>query len=101
MTKVRVLFVCLGNICRSPMAEGIFRKLITDAGLASKIHIDSAGTADYHVGNAPDPRAIAAARRRGVDISGLRGRQALAQDMVQHDYVLVMDESNYADLLDI
>jgi protein-tyrosine phosphatase len=83
------------------MAEGVFRKAIKDAGLSDQVQIDSAGTADYHVNKPPDDRAIAAAMRRGVDIRALRGRQALAQDMARHDYVLAMDESNYDDLLEI
>lgn len=95
---VRVLFVCMGNICRSPTAEGVFRKLIEAAGYAERIEIDSAGTHGYHVGHPPDARAQAAARRRGVDISGLRGRQATAQDVVGFDYVLAMDQDNAAHL---
>lgn len=95
---VRVLFVCLGNICRSPMAEGVFRKLVEDAGYAGAIEIDSAGTHAYHVGEPPDMRAQAAALRRGVDISGLRGRRALQEDITRFDYVLAMDHENYAHL---
>lgn len=98
MTQVRVLFVCLGNICRSPMAEGVFRKLVTDAGLADVIEIDSAGTHAYHVDEPPDPRAQAAVRRRGVDISGLHGRKAIAADFTRFDYVLAMDHENYEHL---
>lgn len=96
---VRVLFVCLGNICRSPMAEGVFRKLVNDAGYADRVEIDSAGTHAYHVGEPPDARAQAAAVRRGADISGLRGRQAQADDFVRYDYVLAMDHDNHAHLL--
>ena len=95
---VRVLFVCLGNICRSPMAEGIFRKYVTDAGLASHIEIDSAGTHAFHIGAPPDGRAQSAAARRGVDISGLRGRQVGQEDLRHYDYVLAMDHENYAHL---
>src|SRR5687767_8769091 len=95
---VRVLFVCLGNICRSPMAEGVFRKLVEDAGYGDRIEIVSAGTHAYHVGEPPDDRAQAAARRRGADISGLRGRQAVAQDFERFDYVCAMDHENYAHL---
>ena len=75
MSKVRVLFVCLGNICRSPTAEGVFRKLVQDRGLDAHIEIDSAGTGGWHAGEPPDRRAQAEARRRGIDISGLRARQ--------------------------
>lgn len=96
---VRVLFVCLGNICRSPMAEGVFRKLVKDAGYAELVEIDSAGTHAYHVGEPPDPRAQAAAARRSIDISALRGRQATQEDFLRYDYVLAMDHDNHADLL--
>ncbi len=92
--KVRVLFVCLGNICRSPMAEGIFRKLVADAGLADRILIDSAGTHGYHIGEPPDERAQRTAGRHGIDISGLRGREATAADLDTFDYVLAMDYEN-------
>jgi protein-tyrosine phosphatase len=95
---VRVLFVCLGNICRSPMAEGVFRKLVEEAGYAEHIEVDSAGTHAYHTQEPPDPRAREAAARRGVDISHLRGRQATAEDLVRFDYVLAMDHENYANL---
>lgn len=95
---VNVLFVCLGNICRSPTAEGVFRDLVTREGLADKITIDSAGTAAYHVGQPPDSRAQAEAKRRGIDISGLRGRQAHVGDFDQFDYVLAMDSENYRNL---
>lgn len=98
---VRVLFVCLGNICRSPTAEGVFRKLVQERGLAQQIEIDSAGTHAYHVGAPPDARAQQAARRRGIDLSGLRGRQATARDIEQFDYVLAMDRENHENLLDI
>ncbi len=100
-STVRVLFVCMGNICRSPTAEGVFRKLVEEAGLAGQVEIDSAGTHAYHVGEPPDTRAQAAARRRGVDLSPLRGRQAVAEDIQRFDYVLVMDEENLDNLLSI
>ncbi|TGN41452.1 low molecular weight protein-tyrosine-phosphatase [Marinobacter confluentis] len=96
--SVSVLFVCLGNICRSPTAEGVFRKVVEDAGLADRVTIDSCGTGDWHVGKAPDTRAQAAAAKRGVDISGLRARQFQASDLNEFDYVLVMDQQNLADV---
>ena len=98
---VRILFVCLGNICRSPTAEGVFRKRAMEAGLADQIEIDSAGTHAYHVGAPPDARAQQAARQRGIDLSGLRGRQATVRDIEQFDYVLAMDRENHENLLDI
>jgi protein-tyrosine phosphatase len=98
---VKVLFVCLGNICRSPTAEGVFRKITTEEGLAEHVEIDSAGTHAYHIDEPPDRRAQAAALRRGVDISGLRGRQATAIDIERFDYVLAMDRENYENLMAI
>ncbi len=98
---VRVLFVCLGNICRSPSAEGVFRTLAESSDLAGRIQIDSCGTGSWHVGKPPDPRAQAAAARRGIDISGLRARQLEAVDLDRFDYVLVMDRQNLADVRDI
>jgi low molecular weight protein-tyrosine phosphatase len=91
---VRVLFVCLGNICRSPTAEGVFRRYVQDAGLAERILIDSAGTGDYHIGDSPDERACEAASRRGYDLSKLRARQIGRDDFGRFDYVLAMDEEN-------
>ena len=98
---VKVLFVCLGNICRSPTAEGVFRKLVIEQGLEDQIEIDSAGTHAYHIGAPPDERAAEAAARRGIDISGLRGRQATPQDLQYFDYVLAMDSENHQHLLAI
>jgi protein-tyrosine phosphatase len=95
---VNVLFVCLGNICRSPSAEGLFRALVVREELSGRIAVDSAGTGDWHIGKPPDRRAQAAARRRGVDISGLRARQAGPADFRRFDYVLAMDRDNHADL---
>ena len=85
----------MGNICRSPTAEGVFRKLVTDRGLTDFIKIDSAGTHAYHVGESPDPRAQQAARQRDVELSDLRGRKFEAQDFDEFDYVLAMDLDNY------
>jgi len=98
MTKV--LMVCMGNICRSPMAEGMLRKAVQEAGLVDEIMIDSAGTHSYHVGDAPDPRAQQAVRQRGADISGLRGRKVADTDFEAFDYILVMDGDNYSKLID-
>jgi protein-tyrosine phosphatase len=95
----RVLFVCMGNICRSPTAEGVFRRLVEEEGLAQRIHIDSAGTHDDHIGDPPDARAQAAAARRGYDLSGLRARQINADDFTAFDFVLAMDEHNRSLLL--
>jgi protein-tyrosine phosphatase len=91
---IRVLFVCLGNICRSPTAEGVFRARVAREGLTHQIATDSAGTHDYHIDEPPDPRSRAAARQRGVDISDLRGRQVMREDFERFDYVLAMDRSN-------
>jgi len=98
---VSVVFVCLGNICRSPTAEGIFRHLVENAGLDEHIHIDSAGTHSFHVGSPPDGNAQAEARRHGIDISHLRGRQAKSDDFQKFDYVLAMDSENHRNLLSI
>lgn len=98
---VNVVFVCLGNICRSPTAEGVFRGLVDAAGLSDQIHIDSAGTHAYHVGSPPDGRAQAEAKRRGNDISHLRGRKACPEDFQKFDYVLAMDSQNHQNLLKI
>ncbi|AMQ90813.1 MULTISPECIES: low molecular weight protein-tyrosine-phosphatase [Marinobacter] len=99
--QVSVLFVCLGNICRSPTAEGVFRQLVTEQGMTEHLHIDSCGTGNWHIGKSPDARAMAAADRRGVDISDLRARQIKAEDLDRFDYVLVMDRQNLADVRDI
>ena len=91
----RVLMVCMGNICRSPMAEGMLRKALQEAGLEHRVAVDSAGTHAYHIGSPPDPRAQQAIRRRGAEISGLRGRQMEDEDFERFDYILVMDRDNY------
>ena len=92
--------VCMGNICRSPMAEGMFRKAVREAGLESLVEIDSAGTHAYHVGSPPDPRAQQAIRQRGEDISDLRGRKVADADFERFDYILVMDGDNYDRLIE-
>lgn len=89
-----VLFVCLGNICRSPIAEGAFREAALKAGL--DIRVDSAGTASYHIGEPPDPRAIAVAQQHGVDISGLRGRQLSESDFHDFTHIFALDTANMA-----
>ena len=91
---VRVLFVCTGNICRSPTAEGVLRRYAEDAGLGQKIKTDSAGTHGYHVGERPDPRAVAVAARRGFDLSGQRARRIAARDFERFDYVVALDQDH-------
>jgi protein-tyrosine phosphatase len=95
---VSVLFVCMGNICRSPTAQGVFSRLVEEAGLSDKIGIDSAGTLAYHVGKPPDPRAQNAANERGYDLSDFRARQVGGADCTLFDYILVMDETNMLDV---
>lgn len=96
--KYKVLFVCMGNICRSPTAEGVFRGHVSAAGWSDRIDIDSAGTHDYHVGASPDRRAMQAALQRGYDLDALRGRQVALQDFQEFDYILAMDKENLANL---
>jgi len=95
---IRVLFVCLGNICRSPTAHGVLLARLEEEGLSDQVMVDSAGTADWHTGKAPDPRSQKAALVRGVDISDLQARQVNAADFETFDYILAMDRANYADL---
>ena len=97
--SISVLFVCLGNICRSPTAHGVFQQLVHDRELTDRIRIDSAGTAAWHVGKQPDSRSIAAAANRGCDLSSLRARQVSPEDFLQFDYILAMDRNNYELLL--
>jgi protein-tyrosine phosphatase len=96
-----VLFICLGNICRSPTAEGVLRHLAAQQAPHLKIEIDSAGTADYHIGAPPDLRSQSAALRRGIDISGLRARQVTQEDFARFDLILAMDRDNLRELLAI
>ena len=98
MSKIRVLFVCLGNICRSPTAEGVFRHLVDGRGLSEVFEIDSAGTSGWHEGAPPDPRSQEEALRHGVDLSGQRSRVVVADDFERFDYILAMDGSNLNEL---
>jgi protein-tyrosine phosphatase len=97
-TPHRVLFVCLGNICRSPTAEGVLRNLAAHEAPALALEIDSAGTADYHIGAPPDPRSQRAAKKRGIDISSLRARRVRAADFLRFDLILAMDRENLREL---
>jgi protein-tyrosine phosphatase len=93
-TPCRILFVCLGNICRSPTAEGVLRHLAADRAARVAIEVDSAGTGGYHIGDPPDLRSQRAAARRGIDLSGLRGRQVTPEDFSRFDLILAMDREN-------
>jgi protein-tyrosine phosphatase len=95
---MRVLFVCLGNICRSPTAEGVLRHKLREAGLDAQVHVDSVGTGDWHVGKGVDSRTAQAALRRGYDLSALRARQVSAADFADFDLILAMDTQNLKDL---
>jgi protein-tyrosine phosphatase len=96
-TPTRVLFVCLGNICRSPLAEGVFASLADEAGLSERFDVDSAGTGDWHVGEKADPRSAAVARRHGVELT-CRARQVTAKDLHDFDHVIAMDQDNLRNL---
>jgi protein-tyrosine phosphatase len=96
---MRILFVCMGNYCRSPTAEGVFRAVVQERAPDLSIEIDSAGTHDYHVGKPPDPRSVEAAARRGIDLLGLRARQVTDADFERFDYIIAMDRDNRAELL--
>ena len=98
MADLRVLFVCLGNICRSPTAQGIFQQCLDAHPLARRIYVDSAGTGGWHAGSPPDARAIAAAAKHACDISNLRARQFVAADFDTFDYILAMDADNLSHL---
>ena len=98
MSVKSVLFVCLGNICRSPLAEGIFRHQVKERGIAEKFKIDSCGTGQWHVGNAPHPESVAVAKKNGVSLAGQKSRQLDDQDYFEFDYIVAMDESNLRDI---
>jgi len=98
---VKVLFVCMGNICRSPTAEGVFRYVVEQEGLSHLIEIDSAGTHAYHIGEPPDPRSTSTALQRGIDLRTQRARRAIAEDFEEFDYILAMDRDNYSNLSNI
>jgi protein-tyrosine phosphatase len=98
MEKLRILFVCMGNICRSPTAEGVARNIIENSELKEIVHVDSAGTHAYHTGEAPDPRARRAAAKRGVDLGRLRARQVEVEDFERFDLILAMDRENLLSL---
>ncbi len=99
MEKIKVLFVCMGNICRSPTAEGVFAKLLKERALEEYFDIDSAGTHAYHVGEQPDLRSQQAALERNVKLSHLRARKVIMGDFEDFDYILAMDDDNYATLM--
>ncbi len=98
MSEVKVLFVCLGNICRSPTAEGVFRKLVAARGLEDAYTVDSAGTSAWHQGEPPDPRSREEALRHGVDISAQRSRPVVVEDFERFDYLVAMDGANLREL---
>jgi protein-tyrosine phosphatase len=95
---MKVLFVCYGNICRSPTAEGVFRHLLTQEAPELRVEVDSAGTAGYHIDHPPDLRSQRAAHARGIDLSGLRARQVTAEDFLRFDLILAMDRDNLQEL---
>lgn len=98
--KMKLLFICLGNICRSPAAEGIMRQMVEERALSNDIIVDSAGIGSWHVGEMPDPRMRKHAARRGYDLSPLRARQFRSDDFWKFDYIVVMDEENYHDVME-
>lgn len=98
---INVLFVCLGNICRSPLAEAVFRRLVAERGLSDRIRVDSAGTGGWHAGEPPDRRMRATAQEHGVSLNGLSARTVRREDLEAFDYVFAMDRQNLSDLLDL
>ena len=101
MKKINVLFVCMGNICRSPTAEGVFTHLIEKEKISDQFEIESAGTHAYHIGEQPDYRSQKAARERGIELSHLRARKVIYGDFEDYDYLLVMDSDNYATMMNV
>ena len=99
LQPVKVLFVCMGNICRSPTAHGVFQSLVDEQGLGESIQVDSAGTHSYHIGTPPDLRSQAMAKSRGVDLGDLRARRFVSADFTEFDYLLGMDHDNLANML--
>jgi protein-tyrosine phosphatase len=95
---IRVLMVCTGNICRSPIAEGLFRAMVVEQGLERWVEVDSAGTTDYHTGEPPDRRAQSTARQRGIELKALRARRVEAEDLDRFDYLIAMDDGHVAHL---
>jgi len=100
MSQIKILFVCMGNICRSPTAEGVFTHLVKQRGTHDRFMIDSAGTHAYHVGEQPDTRAQQTARQRGIDLSYIRARKFAYSDFEMFDHILAMDSDNYAILVE-
>jgi protein-tyrosine phosphatase len=101
LNQVKVLFVCMGNICRSPTAHGVFQAMVDEHGLSDQILVDSAGTHSYHIGSAPDLRSQDTARTRGVNLARLRARQFLSEDFIEFDFLIAMDRSNFANMVAI
>jgi len=99
MSKVSVLFVCLGNICRSPTAHGVFQGMVDGSGFADAIEVDSAGTGDWHIGHSPDQRTSQVAATKGYDLNQLRARLVSGDDFEQFDYIIAMDRANLSDLV--
>jgi len=99
MEPVKVLFVCMGNICRSPTAHGVFQSLVAEQGLEESIQVDSAGTHSYHIDSPPDLRSQATAQSHGIDLAGLRARRFVTTDFTEFDYLLAMDHVNLEDML--
>ena len=98
MKSTSVLFVCLGNICRSPTADGVLQTMVSQEGMNDQVEVDSAGTSGWHIGEPPDSRTTQAAKARGYELSTLRGRQVEQKDFLRFDYILAMDQSNLDEL---
>ncbi len=97
----KILFVCMGNICRSPTAEGVFRKLVGEHQALSNLEIDSCGTIGYHVGEPPDTRSVSAAKNRGYDLTSIRSRKIIVDDLEYYDFILAMDDENLTNLFNL